>query len=205
MGKKQKDVLDKMKSKFMDGCKANGHDPEVCEKIWTDWEAFASYAFNKSHSTCYAFVAFQTASSKRITRPNTWLSVLTHNLERSIRSPFHGRMPADGYSGSRARRERIALRFQCQPTRTDSIRIGCGERVRENAVISIIDERTKEGPTKAFSILPNVSAARMNKKCLESLVQAGALDSLGSIRAITLFRDRSQRQRQRHREGDTFR
>src|SRR5438067_9359869 len=54
MGKKQKDVLDKMKSKFVEGCKTNGHDPKVCEKVWVDWEAFASYAFNKSHSTCYA-------------------------------------------------------------------------------------------------------------------------------------------------------
>ncbi|MBL0192464.1 MAG: DNA polymerase III subunit alpha, partial [Saprospiraceae bacterium] len=64
MGKKQKEVLDKMKSKFMDGCKTNGHDLTKAEKVWTDWEAFASYAFNKSHSTCYAFVAYQTAYLK---------------------------------------------------------------------------------------------------------------------------------------------
>src|SRR5690606_12354171 len=64
MGKKLKDVLDKMTSRFMDGCKERGHDLRICEKIWTDWEAFASYAFNKSHSTCYAFVAYQTAYLK---------------------------------------------------------------------------------------------------------------------------------------------
>ncbi|MCK7554495.1 hypothetical protein MKQ70_05540 [Chitinophaga sedimenti] len=64
MGKKQKAVLDKMKKQFMEGCKTNGHDLKICDKIWTDWEAFASYAFNKSHSTCYAFVAYQTAYLK---------------------------------------------------------------------------------------------------------------------------------------------
>ncbi|HRD39083.1 MAG TPA: DNA polymerase III subunit alpha, partial [Bacteroidia bacterium] len=64
MGKKQKDVLDKMKSKYLDGCNANGHDTTVAEKVWKDWEAFASYAFNKSHSTCYAYLAFQTAYLK---------------------------------------------------------------------------------------------------------------------------------------------
>ncbi|HNP49120.1 MAG TPA: DNA polymerase III subunit alpha, partial [Bacteroidia bacterium] len=80
MGKKQKDVLDKMKSKFVEGCKANGHDPKVCEKIWADWESFASYAFNKSHSTCYAFVAFQTAYLKAHYSAEYMAAVLTHNL-----------------------------------------------------------------------------------------------------------------------------
>ena len=61
MGKKKKDIIDKMKPDFLERGKANGHDAERLEKIWTDWEAFASYAFNKSHSTCYAWVAYQTA------------------------------------------------------------------------------------------------------------------------------------------------
>ena len=64
MGKKKRDVLDKMKPKFIEGAKKNGHDPKICEKIWGDWEAFASYAFNKSHSTCYAYVSYQTAYLK---------------------------------------------------------------------------------------------------------------------------------------------
>ena len=71
MGKKKKDVLDKMKPQFIEGAQKNGHDPKICEKIWSDWEAFASYAFNKSHSTCYAYVSYQT--SKRTIRPNLWL------------------------------------------------------------------------------------------------------------------------------------
>ena len=64
MGKKKKDVLDKMKPQFIEGAQKNGHDPKICEKIWSDWEAFASYAFNKSHSTCYAYVSYQTAYLK---------------------------------------------------------------------------------------------------------------------------------------------
>ena len=161
MGKKQKDVLDKMKSKFMDGCKANGHDPEVCEKIWTDWEAFASYAFNKSHSTCYAFVAFQTAYLKAHYPAEYMASVLTHNL---------GTIDKITFFMEECRRMGIPVLgpdvneslYDFSVNQQGQIRFGLGavKGVGENAVISIIDERTKEGPTKAFSILPNVSAAR---------------------------------------------
>src|SRR5438552_5870568 len=88
MGKKQKDVLDKMKSKFVEGCKTNNHDPEICQKIWTDWEAFASYAFNKSHSTCYAFVAFQTAYLKAHYPAEFMAATLTHNLSNIDKITF---------------------------------------------------------------------------------------------------------------------
>ena len=84
MGKKQKAVLDKMKDKFIEGCKKNGHAPEICEKIWTDWEAFAQYAFNKSHSTCYSLVAYHTAYLKANYPAEYMAAVLTHsqsNLE----------------------------------------------------------------------------------------------------------------------------
>ncbi len=84
MGKKQKAVLDKMKAQFMEGCKANGHDLKMCDKVWTDWEAFASYAFNKSHSTCYAFVAYQTAYLKAHYPAEYMAAVLNNasNLEK---------------------------------------------------------------------------------------------------------------------------
>ena len=84
MGKKQKAVLDKMKDKFIEGCKKNGHAKEICEKVWTDWEAFAQYAFNKSHSTCYSLVAYQTAYLKANYPAEYMAAVLTHsqnNLE----------------------------------------------------------------------------------------------------------------------------
>jgi DNA polymerase-3 subunit alpha len=79
MGKKQKAVLDKMFPKFVEGCKTNGHPEEIVKKIWTDWEAFASYAFNKSHSTCYAYIAFQTAYLKAHYPAAFMASVLNHN------------------------------------------------------------------------------------------------------------------------------
>ena len=79
MGKKKKALIDKMFPQFVEGCKANGHEGEVVDKIWKDWEAFASYAFNKSHSTCYAFIAFQTAYLKAHHPAAFMASVLTHN------------------------------------------------------------------------------------------------------------------------------
>ena len=79
MGKKKKALVDKMWPKFVEGCKKNGHPEDIVKKVWTDWEAFASYAFNKSHSTCYAFVAFQTAYLKAHYPAAFMASVLTHN------------------------------------------------------------------------------------------------------------------------------
>src|SRR5690625_7485022 len=79
MGKKMKDVLDEMKPKFIEGGKANGHPVDKLEKVWKDWEAFASYAFNKSHSTCYAIVAFQTAYLKAHYPEEFMAAVLMHN------------------------------------------------------------------------------------------------------------------------------
>jgi DNA polymerase-3 subunit alpha len=79
MGKKQKDVLDKMKSKFIEGCKKNNHDERIAEKVWKDWEAFAQYAFNKSHSTCYSLVAYQTAYLKANYPAEYMAAVLTHS------------------------------------------------------------------------------------------------------------------------------
>jgi DNA polymerase-3 subunit alpha len=87
MGKKDRATLDKMKGKFLEGTAAKGLDPKVCEKMWTDWEAFAQYAFNKSHSTCYAFVAYQTAWLKANYPSEYMASVLTHSSGRSTRSP----------------------------------------------------------------------------------------------------------------------
>ena len=80
MGKKKKAIIDQLKPLFIEGCTKNGHDPEISEKIWHDWEAFASYAFNKSHSTCYSVIAFQTGYLKAHYPAAYMASVLTHNL-----------------------------------------------------------------------------------------------------------------------------
>ncbi len=88
MGKKQKEVLDKMKSRFMEGATAKGFAESRLEKIWKDWEAFAQYAFNKSHSTCYAFVAFQTVYLKAHYPSEYMAAVLTHNLSNIDKITF---------------------------------------------------------------------------------------------------------------------
>ena len=88
MGKKDRYTLDKMKGKFIDGAAEKGLDSKVCEKVWTDWEAFAQYAFNKSHSTCYAFVAYQTAYLKANYPSEYMSSVLTHNLSNFDKISF---------------------------------------------------------------------------------------------------------------------
>jgi DNA polymerase-3 subunit alpha len=88
MGKKDRATLDKMKSRFIEGTTAKNLDAKICEKVWTDWEAFAQYAFNKSHSTCYAFVAFQTAYLKTHYPAEYMSSVLTHNLSQIEKITF---------------------------------------------------------------------------------------------------------------------
>ena len=80
MVKKKRDVLDKMKPKFINGCKERGHDEKICDKIWGDWEAFASYAFNKSHSTCYAYIAYQTGYLKAHYPSEFMAALLSRNL-----------------------------------------------------------------------------------------------------------------------------
>ncbi len=183
MGKKQKEILDKMKSQFMDGCKSNGHDPKICEKIWTDWEAFASYAFNKSHSTCYAFVAFQTAFLKAHYPAEYMSSVLTHNLSNIDKITFfmeecrRMNLPVLGPDVNESVYD-FAVNNKSQ------IRFGLGaiKGVGESAVISLIAERKENGPfTSIFDLTRRVSAKGVNKKCLESLAQSGALDCFEGV------------------------
>ena len=82
MGKKQRAVLDKMKPKFIEGCSKRGHDAKICEKIWGDWEAFASYAFNKSHSTCYAYIAYQTGYLKAVSYTHLFIPKKSCDVSR---------------------------------------------------------------------------------------------------------------------------
>lgn len=178
MGKKQKEVLDKMKSKFMDGAQAKGHPAEKLEKIWTDWEAFAMYAFNKSHSTCYAMVAFQTAYLKAHYPAEYMAAVLTHNLSnidkitffmeecRRMGVPVLGPEINESYF-SFAVNDKAQIRFG----------LGAVKGVGEAAAVAIIDERDLNGHFHSiFDLLKRVNMRAVNKKSLESLVKAGAFD-----------------------------
>jgi DNA polymerase-3 subunit alpha len=188
MGKKQKEVLDKMKSKFVEGCLANNHDPEACEKIWTDWEAFASYAFNKSHSTCYAFVAFQTAYLKAHYPAEFMAAVLTHNLSNIDKVTFFM---------EECRRMGVPV---LGPDLNESIhnfsvndrgeiRFGMGaiKGVGEAAVQCIVEERNN-GPYKSiFDLVRRVSLRAANKKTFENLAYGGAFDSLPNMHRAHYF------------------
>lgn len=193
MGKKQKDVLDKMKSKFMDGCAANGHDLKVCEKVWTDWEAFASYAFNKSHSTCYAFVAFQTAYLKAHYPAEYMASVLTHNLSNIDKITFF--MEESKRMGLTVMGPDInESKYDFSVNAAGGIRFGLGaiKGVGEAAVISIVDERKERGPFKSvFDLVRRINLRAANKKTFENLVNGGAFDSFPDVhRALFYAQDK---------------
>jgi DNA polymerase III subunit alpha len=185
MGKKQKAVLDKMKGQFVEGAVAKGHPAEKLDKIWTDWEAFASYAFNKSHSTCYAFVAYQTAYLKAHYPSEYMAAVLTHSqgniekttffLEECKRMGLMVKGPDVNESG---------VNFSVN--KQGDIRYGMGgvKGVGEAAVESLIKERNTNGPFKnIYDFMRRLNLRTINKKVMESLGFAGAFDGMGVTRA----------------------
>ncbi len=189
MGKKDKKTLDEKKSKFMDGCKANGLDLKVCEKIWIDWEAFAQYAFNKSHSTCYAFVAFQTAWLKANYPAEYMASVLTHNLSDIKKITFFI---------DETRRMGIPVlspdvnesAYNFAVNKHGEIRFGMGavKGVGENAVNAIIEERKANGPySNIFDLARRVNLRTVNRRSLEALVMAGACDTFENTHRAQYF------------------
>ncbi|RYY25511.1 MAG: DNA polymerase III subunit alpha [Chitinophagaceae bacterium] len=177
MGKKQKSVLDKMKAQFISGASAKYPDTAKLEKIWTDWEAFAQYAFNKSHSTCYAFVAYQTAYLKAH-YPAEYMAAVLNNAGAIEKITFFmeecKRMGQKVYGPDiNESKKGFAVNDKSE------IRFGLGglKGVGEAAVESIIAEREANGHYKdAFDLIKRVNQRTVNKKTLESLVYAGAFD-----------------------------
>jgi DNA polymerase III subunit alpha len=178
MGKKQKEVLDKMKVKFIDGATAKGLPMDKLEKIWTDWEAFAQYAFNKSHSTCYAFVAYQTAYLKAHYPAEYMAAVLTNNQGNIDKVSFfleecqRMNLPVKGPDVNESQ-----LNFSVN--KKGEIRYGLGaiKGVGEGALIAIINERKENGAfSSVYDYIRRINLRTVNKKVLESLVFAGALD-----------------------------
>ncbi len=177
MGKKQKSVLDKMKVQFVTGASAKGHPAEKIEKIWTDWEAFAQYAFNKSHSTCYAFVAYQTAYLKAHYPSEYMAAVLNHAgsiekitffMEECKRMGVQVLGPDINESGRGfAVNKKGEIRFGMMGLK------GVGE----NAIEVILEERKKKGHyANIFDLVKRVNLRAANKKSLESLAYSGAFD-----------------------------
>ncbi|NDD35674.1 MAG: DNA polymerase III subunit alpha, partial [Flavobacteriia bacterium] len=191
MGKKLKDVLDKMKPKFVEGGAERGHDATVLEKIWKDWEAFASYAFNKSHSTCYAWIAYQTAYLKAHYPAEYMAAVLSNNMNDIKQVSFFmeecKRMKMDVLGpdvnesdGTFTVNEKGALRFGLLGMR------GVGG----SAVEFLLKDREEKGPYESvFDMARRVDLRIVNKGTWEALALGGAFDSFPGMHRALLFHE----------------
>lgn len=188
MGKKQKSVLDKMKAQFIKGATEKLYPPEKLEKIWTDWEAFAQYAFNKSHSTCYAYVAYQTTYLKAHYPSEYMAAVLNHagNIEKITFFMEECKRMGLKVLGPDINESHKGFAVN----KAGEIRFGLGglKGVGEAAVESIIEERNKNGHFKTiFDLIKRINQRTVNKKTLESLAYAGAFDCFPELHRAQYF------------------
>lgn len=189
MGKKQAAVLAKMKPKFIEQASANGHDAEKLEKIWKDWEAFASYAFNKSHSTCYAWIAYQTAYLKAHYPAEYMASVLSNNMNdiKSV-SFFMEECKRMGLEVLGPDVNESYLKFSVN--KQGAVRFGMGavKGVGGSAVKAIIAERKENGNFNSiFDLTKRVDLRAANKKAFDSLALAGGFDSFSDTHRSQYF------------------
>jgi len=189
MGKKQRYILDKMKPQFIEQGKERGHDPQVLEKIWKDWEAFASYAFNKSHSTCYAWVAYQTAYLKANYPAEFMAAVLSNNLNDITQVTFFM---------EECRRMGVEVlgpdvnesAYEFTVNQVGAIRFGLGgiKGLGSGPVENIIDERKENGPfSSIFDMTKRLNLRLVNKKAMESMANAGCFDSFKNVHRAQYF------------------
>ncbi len=178
MGKKKKEIIDELKPKFIEGGVSNGHSAEVLEKVWKDWEAFASYAFNKSHSTCYSVIAYQTGYLKANYPPEYMASVLTHNQSNIDKVSFF--MEECRNLGIKVLGPHVNESDQdFTVNEKGEIRFGLGaiKGTGESAVQAVIEERNESGKYQdIFDFAKRVNLRAVNKKSFESLAKAGAFD-----------------------------
>ena len=193
MGKKKKDIVDAMKPKFIEGGKKNGHDPKVLDKIWGDWEAFASYAFNKSHAACYSWVAYQTAYLKAnypaefmaaiMSRRRDQITEITKLMDECKRMKINTLGPDVNESY-----QKFGVNHK------GDIRFGLAaiKGLGDSAAQAIIDEREKNGPYKSiFDFAQRISFSNVNRKAFESLALSGGFDSFG-IRREEFFAENNK-------------
>ncbi|WP_397364503.1 DNA polymerase III subunit alpha [Olleya sp. R77988] len=195
MGKKQIAVLDKMKPKFIEQASAKGHDAKKLEKIWKDWEAFASYAFNKSHSTCYAWIAYQTAYLKAHYPAEYMASVLSNNMNDIKQVTFFM---------DECKRMKLSVLgpdvnesfYKFSVNKDNAVRFGMGaiKGVGHGAVMTIVNNRKEDGAyTSIFDFAKRIDLRAANKKAFENLALAGGFDELGDThRAQYFFKDGSE-------------
>lgn len=189
MGKKLRDKLDQMKPKFIAGGQKNGHDATVLEKIWADWEKFASYAFNKSHATCYSWVAYQTAYLKANYPPQYMAANMSRNISNIAEiTKLMDECKAMGIQTLGPDVNESNLKFSVN--RAGDVRFGLGavKGVGESAVEAIVTEREKNGPFKnIFDFVQRVNLSACNRKNIECLALSGAFDCFSDIRREQFF------------------
>ncbi|WP_264520326.1 DNA polymerase III subunit alpha [Flavobacterium sp. N1994] len=188
MGKKQKDVLDKMKPKFIAQAEANGHPAEKLEKIWKDWEAFAEYAFNKSHSTCYAWIAYQTAYLKANYPAEYMAAVLSNNMNDIKQVSFF--MEECKRMGLQVLGPDVNESFYKFTVNDNyAVRFGMGavKGVGANAVDTIVQNRKEETYKSIFDLAKKIDLRAANKKAFESLALAGGFDCFENTHRAQYF------------------
>ncbi|MDQ8054218.1 MAG: DNA polymerase III subunit alpha [Pedobacter sp.] len=185
MGKKQRDVLDKMKPKFIKQAAEKGHDATILEKIWKDWEAFAEYAFNKSHSTCYAWIAYQTAYLKANFPAEYMAAVLSNNMSDIKQVAFFMEECRQmGVTVLGPDVNESDLKFSVNSRGEVRFGMSAVKGVGEKAVESIIEERLANGAyASVFEFAKRSNTRIVNKKAYESFVYSGAFDAFGFHRA----------------------
>ena len=191
MGKKIFSLLEKLKPKFINGGKKRGHDPDILEKIWKDWEAFASYAFNKSHSTCYAWIAYQTAYLKANYPAEYMAAVLSNNMNDIKQVSFF--MEECRRMGVPVLGPDVNESFyKFTVNNNNAIRFGMGaiKGVGQGAVDSIVDGRKDKPYVSLFDMTKRVDLRAANKKTFESLILAGGIDSFGDNHRAQYFQDK---------------
>ena len=194
MGKKLRDKLDHMKPKFIEGGRKNGHDPDVLEKIWADWEKFASYAFNKSHATCYSWVAYQTAYLKANYPSEYMAGAMSRNISNITEiTKLMDECKATGIRVLGPDVNESSLKFSVNHHGDIRFGLGAVKGVGESAVQSILEERKKNGPFKGiFDFVQRVNLSACNRKNIENIALAGGFDSFTEIKREDFFQKNSK-------------
>ena len=193
MGKKIFELLQKLKPQFINGGKENGHPEDILEKIWKDWEAFAAYAFNKSHSTCYAWIGFQTAYLKAHYPAEYMAAVLSNNMNDIKQVTFF--MEECRRMGLKVLGPDVNESFyKFTVNDNKAIRFGMGaiKGLGKGAVETIIKNRKKEKYNSIFDLVKRIDLRAANKKAFENLVLAGGLDSFETIHRAQYFNPDSE-------------
>ena len=181
MGKKKKDIVDAMKPKFVEGGKKNGHDPKILEKIWSDWEAFASYAFNKSHAACYSWVAYQTAYLKA-NYPAEFMAAIMSRRRDQI-TEITKLMDECKAMGIATLGPDVNESFQkFGVNKKGEIRFGLAaiKGLGDGVAQAIIEEREANGPYKdIFDFVQRINFSQVNRRAFEALALSGGFDSFG--------------------------